>query len=139
MSKRRLKELNEFILIRKAIQGDSDAFEQLLIEHSDRLYRTAYLYVRNRDDALDVVQETAYKAFSSISQLRNEKFFLTWITKILIHCAYDIQKKRGKGVPFENEVAALSKEKNEERMDLAAAIGKLPSKHQGMYYPLLLL
>ncbi|WP_316246013.1 sigma factor [Bacillus sp. E214] len=66
--------MDELILIRKAIQGDSEAFEQLLIVHSDRLYRTAYLYVGNRDDALDVIQETAYKAFSSIKQLRHKNF-----------------------------------------------------------------
>lgn len=122
--------MDQFNLIRKAIQGDSDAFEQLLIEHTDRLYRTAYLYVKNREDALDVVQETAYKAFSSIRQLRNEKYFLTWVTKILINCAYDIQKKRRNEISSENEVAVFSRVKNEEKLDLGVAIGKLPAKHQ---------
>lgn len=122
--------MDEYNLIRKAVQGDSDAFEQLLIEHTDRLYRTAYLYVRNREDALDIVQETAYKAFSSISQLRNEKYFLTWVTKILINYAYKVQKKRRNEISSENEVATLSRVKNEEKLDLASAIGKLPSKHQ---------
>jgi RNA polymerase sigma-70 factor, ECF subfamily len=122
--------LDEMKLIRKAVQGDSDAFEQLLIEYTDRLYRTAYLYVRNREDALDVVQETAYRAFSSISELRNERYFLTWVTKILINCAYDIQKKSKNEISSENEVAAHSRGKNEEKLDLAAAIGKLPAKYQ---------
>ncbi|MBU8732881.1 sigma-70 family RNA polymerase sigma factor [Cytobacillus oceanisediminis] len=122
--------MDEYKLIRKAVQGDSEAFEQLLVEHTDRLYRTAYLYVRNREDALDVVQETAYKAFSSIHQLRNEQYFLTWITKILINCAYDVQRKRRNEISSENEVAALARIKNEEKLDLAAAIGKLPAKHQ---------
>ncbi|WP_223701097.1 sigma-70 family RNA polymerase sigma factor [Sutcliffiella deserti] len=121
--------MDEIILIRKAIQGDPEAFEHLLAKHSDRLYRTAYLYVRNREDALDVIQETAFKAFSSISQLRNEEFFLTWLTKILIHCAYDVQKKRKNVVVLEEQVA-LQREKHEERMDLTEAIGKLPEKHQ---------
>jgi RNA polymerase sigma-70 factor, ECF subfamily len=121
--------LDELNLIRKAVQGDPDAFEQLLVRHTDRLYRTAYLYVRNREDALDVVQETAYKAFSSISQLRNEEYFVTWITKILIHCAYDVQRKRGKEISSE-EVVAFSKVKNEEKLDLSDAICKLPVKHQ---------
>jgi RNA polymerase sigma-70 factor, ECF subfamily len=122
--------LDELTLIRKAVLGDAKAFEQLLIEHTDRLYRTAYLYVRNREDALDVVQETAYKAFSSISQLRNEQYFLTWVTKILIRCAYDVQKKRRNEISSESEVASLSRVKNEEKLDLAAAIGKLPANYQ---------
>ena len=122
--------MDEIKLIRKAIQGDSDAFEQLLIEHSDRLYRTAYLYVRNREDALDVVQETAYKAFSSISQLRNEQFFLTWLTKILINCAYHVQKKRKNEITSENNIAVFPRVGTEEKMDLSEAIGKLPAKYQ---------
>ena len=121
--------MDELMLIRKAIQGDSEAFEQLLIVHSDRLYRTAYLYVGNRDDALDIVQETAYKAFSSIRQLKNEEFFLTWITRILIHCAYDVQRKRKKVFPLEDQLA-IPREQNEEKMDLTEAIGKLPEKHR---------
>ncbi len=121
--------MDDLILIRKAILGDSDAFEQLLMIHSDRLYRTAYLYVGNRDDALDVIQETAYKAFSSIKQLRSEEFFLTWITRILIHCAYDIQRKR-KNVVALPEQSTLPRERLDEKMDLAEAIGKLPEKHR---------
>lgn len=121
--------MDELILIEKAIQGDSEAFGNLLSIHSDRLYRTAYLYVGNRDDALDVIQETAYKAFSSIRQLRNKEYFLTWITKILIHCAYDVQRKR-KNVVALAEQLTLPRERNEEKIDLAEAIGKLPEKHR---------
>lgn len=122
--------MDEIKLIRKAIQGDSDAFEQLLIEHSDRLYRTAYLYVRNREDALDVIQETAYKAFSSISKLRNEQYFLTWITKILINCAYQVLKKRKYEIASENNIEIFPGVMTEERLDLTVAIGKLPVKQQ---------
>ena len=121
--------MDELILIRKAIQGESKAFEQLLIVHSDRLYRTAYMYVGNRDDALDVIQETAYKAFSSIQQLRQEEFFLTWITKILIHCAYDVQKRRQNVVALAEQFT-IPREKIDEKMDLTEAIGKLPAKHR---------
>jgi RNA polymerase sigma-70 factor, ECF subfamily len=118
--------LDDFILIKKAIAGDSYAFEQLLIRHSDRLYRTAYLYVKNREDALDVVQETAYKAFSSITQLKNEKFFITWITKILIHSAYDVNKNRTKEIASEKELVSLFSDQNEQKLDLIEAIEKLP-------------
>jgi len=121
--------LDELILIRKAIQGDSEAFEQLLIIHSDRLYRTAYLYVGNREDALDVLQETAYKAFCSIKQLRNEEFFLTWITRILINCAYGVQRKR-KNVVALAEQLTIPRERIDEKMDLTEAVGKLPENYR---------
>ncbi|GAA3322675.1 hypothetical protein GCM10020331_043500 [Ectobacillus funiculus] len=41
-----------------------------------RLYRTAFLYVKkNQDDALDIVQETIYKAFISIEAIRDPRYF----------------------------------------------------------------
>lgn len=62
--------MKEIKLVKKAIKGNKKAFEQLLILHSDQLYRTAYLYVGNREDALDIVQETAYKGLLAVGQLR---------------------------------------------------------------------
>ena len=62
-------------LVKKAVAGNAKAFEMLFQKHSEQLYRTAYIYVRNKEDALDIVQETAYKAFLSIAQLRNPEYF----------------------------------------------------------------
>ncbi|MEH6938905.1 RNA polymerase, partial [Bacillus sp. JJ664] len=56
-------------LILDAINGDDEAFETIIKAESDKLYKTAILYVRNKEDALDVIQETVYKAFVSINQL----------------------------------------------------------------------
>ncbi|WP_286230888.1 sigma-70 family RNA polymerase sigma factor [Neobacillus mesonae] len=120
--------MDEIKLIRKAIKGNEKAFEKLLEIHSDRLYRTAYLYVGNREDALDVLQETAYKAFISVGQLRDERYFLTWVTKILIHCAYDVINKRKKETPAADNIIELipgKREKLDEALDLVEAIDQL--------------
>ncbi|MGV3487528.1 MAG: hypothetical protein ACO1OC_02955 [Tuberibacillus sp.] len=55
-------------LVKAAVNGDENAFEKLIKSESDRLYRTAFLYVHNKEDALDVLQETVYKAFVSINR-----------------------------------------------------------------------
>ncbi|MFC4559599.1 sigma-70 family RNA polymerase sigma factor [Virgibacillus kekensis] len=124
--------MDELKLIKKAKKGNKDCLEELLILHGDQLYRTAYLYVRNREDALDAVQETSYKAFLSIGQLKNEKFFLTWLTKILINCSYDVLKKSKKEMPLNStvELTADKREKREENLDLLEAINKLNEKHK---------
>ncbi|WP_171051014.1 sigma-70 family RNA polymerase sigma factor [Bacillus sp. BHET2] len=100
--------------------------------HSEQLYRTAYLYVRNREDALDVVQETSYKAFMSIGQLKNETFFLTWLTRILIHCSYDVLKKNKKEIPIDHisERDVDIKEKGVESLDLLEAMNQLNEKYK---------
>ncbi|GHI01142.1 sigma-70 family RNA polymerase sigma factor [Neobacillus kokaensis] len=125
--------MDELKLIRKAIKGNEKAFEKLLEIHSDRLYRTAYLYVGNRQDALDVLQEMAYRAFLAIRQLRDERYFLTWLTKILINCAYDVIKKRKKEVPAAENIIELipgKREKCDEALDLIEAINRLNEQYR---------
>ena len=61
-------------LVDLAIAGDKLAFEQLLQFESEKLYKIAYLHMRNKEDALDVLQEASYKAYISIRQLNHQLF-----------------------------------------------------------------
>ncbi|MFD1019863.1 sigma-70 family RNA polymerase sigma factor [Thalassobacillus hwangdonensis] len=121
-------------LVKKAIKGDERAFEWLVREESDKLYRTAYLYVRNKDDALDIVQEAVCKAFLSIHQLKEPAYFSTWLTKILIRTAYDFIKKQKKivltGDDFLDQIAPSESVAKEDEMDLAHAIATLDYHYQ---------
>lgn len=124
--------MKEARLVKKAVKGNGKAFEELLIIHSERLYRTAFLYAGNREDALDIVQETSCKAFQAIGQLKNDQYFLTWLTRVLIHCAYDVLKKRKKELPVEKLVELPSKSdlKVAENLDLMEAITHLKEQHR---------
>ncbi|KAA0546081.1 sigma-70 family RNA polymerase sigma factor [Bacillus sp. BGMRC 2118] len=123
--------MNESKLVRKAVKGNKEAFQQLVVLHSDRLYRTAFLYVGNREDALDVVQETTYKAYITIQRLRNEEYFLTWITKILIHCSYDVLRRRKKEVmTVDIELSTDKETKSEEHIDLIQALSELKEEYR---------
>ena len=57
------------------------------------LYRFAYYYLGNPQDAEDVVSETVLKAYEKFSTLRNEASFRPWIFKILVNQANDYLKK----------------------------------------------
>ncbi|ATP40655.1 RNA polymerase [Solibacillus sp. R5-41] len=124
--------MNERKLVKKAMKGNDEAFEELLVMHSTQLYRTAFLYVGNREDALDIVQETAYKGLIAIEQLKNEQFFLTWLTRILIHCAFDVMKKKNKEIPadeiMENSHGLL--ETKDENLDLVSAVSQLKGHYR---------
>ncbi|MEK4967103.1 sigma-70 family RNA polymerase sigma factor [Cytobacillus sp. FSL R7-0696] len=125
--------MDERSLIKRAIKGDMESLEELLLIHSDQLYRTAYLYVQNREDALDVVQEASYKAFIAIEQLKQEKYFLTWLTRILIHCAYSVLKKRNKEVRIQatHEIFKQQHEPTSEALlDLLDVIRTLKEKQK---------
>lgn len=81
-------------LVQKAISGDIQAFDSLLRNKQDKLYRTAFLYVKNKEDALDIVQETIYIAFVSINQVRQPEYFDTWLVRVLIRVATSFLKAR---------------------------------------------
>ena len=54
-----------------------------------KLYRTALTYLGNETLALDAVDEAVYKALRGRWKLRQEQFFDTWITRILINECYN--------------------------------------------------
>ncbi|WP_371682713.1 RNA polymerase sigma factor [Sporosarcina sp. PTS2304] len=61
----------------------------------------AYVYVKNPDDALDVVQEVAYQAFKKIHTLRQPAYFKTWLLKITMNCATNVVRRNKKVIQWE--------------------------------------
>ncbi|CAM3997359.1 sigma-70 family RNA polymerase sigma factor [Mesobacillus zeae] len=86
------------LLVKKAQKGNDKAFLKLFQQHEEDIYRMAYVYVKNKDDALDVVQEVAYQSFKKISTLKKPEYFKTWLMRITINCAINIVNKNKKVV-----------------------------------------
>ena len=61
---------------------------------SDMMYRVAWSILLNDADVQDALQDAALKAWEKRDKLRDEKFFRTCITCILINACYDTQRKR---------------------------------------------
>ena len=119
-------ELEEKVI--KAIKGDDNAFYELINERKGHLYRTAFTYVKNKEDALDIVSETVYKAYLSIKKLKEPRFFNTWLTRILINCSLDYIRKNKKIVSFEDYTRVdegMEDSNKEEVIDLHNALGQL--------------
>lgn len=112
-------------LVRKAQKGDDKAFLMLYQQHEAEIYRTAYLYLKNKQDALDVVQETAYQSFKSIGSLREPQYFKTWILKIAIHRAIYLLKQRSKVIPFPPEFAEQMDSSSEDDIPLSLTLQDL--------------
>jgi len=70
--------------------------------------------------------------FLSIGKLKNEQFFLTWLTKILINCSFDVLKKSNKELPLNSMIELTSDKgkKREEILDLLEAINRLDNRHK---------
>ncbi len=81
------------LLIKRAQNGDNEAFIQAINEYMPQMYKVAKSRLKNEEDIGDAVQETIISAFSSIKRLRQPAFFKTWIIKILINKCNDIFEK----------------------------------------------
>lgn len=127
-----IKEATDIKTVKKAMRGDINAYGELISVHLDYLYRTAYLYCREEDAALEIVQEAILKGFRFIKKLRKPELFTTWMTRILINASSDFYRHKVSYIAIE-EVGVKQKEEGispEERMDLHEAIGNLPEKYR---------
>lgn len=104
--------------IKKAVKGDEEAFLGLLMEYNQHLYKCAYYYLGNKEDVMDALQETAFKAFKYRKKLKKDSTNIrAWFTQILINYCRDVLKKRGKVILFENIAKVQDSAEVEEGFD----------------------
>lgn len=83
---------------KQKLKEQEERFLSLTNDNHDKLYRIAYSYVKNKDDALDIIQEAVYKGYKSYHKVKQREYEKTWITKIVINTAIDFIKKNKKVV-----------------------------------------
>ena len=79
---------------------DQTAFMTALDQASQTLFRVAWAILYNEEDCRDAMQEAALKAWQHRAGLRDERYFSTWITRILINECRTIQRKKRRLVPL---------------------------------------
>ena len=88
----RSNSLNDEQLILGAINGDLDAFNQLVLLYQDMVYNHAYSIIGDPDIAEDIAQESFLKAFQGIGSFRGGSF-RSWLLRIVTNCSYDIIRR----------------------------------------------
>ncbi len=74
------------LLIKKAQKSDKDALLQLIMAQQADYYKLAYLYMKNKDDALDVLQDMIVTLYQNISKLKKRNPFIAGARTILVNC-----------------------------------------------------
>lgn len=97
----------------------------ILLENYESYYRLAYSYVHQEADAMDIVQEGAYRAMLRAGSIKEESFAATWVYRIMINTAKNYVKKYSKRLEAwqEEQVSATEDELD---IDLKNAVEKLP-------------
>lgn len=94
-------------LLARFATGDEGALESLLGRHETRLYRIAYSYLRNRDDALDVVQETFVKLCRSAGSLGPNAEVGPWLSRVCANGAIDQWRSRKRRAGREDSLEVM--------------------------------
>ena len=93
---------------------------------SDMMYRVAWSILRNETDVQDALQDAALKAWEKRNKLREEKYFRTWVIRILINACYDTQRKHRNVVPLEKVPVQIPASAPDP--ELAIALEAVPEK-----------
>lgn len=118
-------------LVKKAKKGDSNAFSDLMELVKIQAYKMAFSYVKNEDDALDIVSDSVYKAYRSIGDLQKPEYFTTWFMRIVINSAISFLKKQQKVTYIDQYVEDINFSTKDEdlssiqRIDLYEALDTL--------------
>ena len=82
----------EISLVKKAAQGDLDAFNQLVLEYQSLAYNHAYALLGDQASAEDATQDGFIRAFQNINNFRGGSF-RAWLLKIVTNAAYDSMRR----------------------------------------------
>ena len=85
----------EEIWVRRAAQGDLEAFNELVLNFQDMAYGHARALLGDPDSAEDVVQDSFIKAFQSLNGFRGGSF-RGWLLRIVTNSAYDMLRRSGR-------------------------------------------
>lgn len=81
-------------LLTRVLEGDHDAFNQIMRNHEDRVFSVCLRIVGEREQALDATQETFLTAFRKAGQFKGDSALGTWIYRIAVNTCYDHLRKQ---------------------------------------------
>jgi RNA polymerase sigma-70 factor (ECF subfamily) len=139
MSKYEDGSLTDDQLVELVKNGDSRAFEELVVRHQKAMYYFVLRLVKNPMDAEDTVQKIFLLAFKNIRGFRLESSFKTWLYRIGINQCHNFfrENKRREYTPIEDTVLADTRTDQEENVSdkemtayLHKAVERLPNKQK---------
>ena len=83
-------------IVRRVLEGDVNAFEDLVTEHEKGVYAIAQRMTGNAEDAADMTQETFIKAYNSLASFRGDSKFSVWLYRIATNVCLDFLRSRSR-------------------------------------------
>jgi RNA polymerase sigma-70 factor (ECF subfamily) len=86
--------LDDAELLRAHIEGDPDAFGEIVRRHRDRLWAVALRTLGDREEAADAVQDALVSAYRAASRFRGDSAITTWLHRIVVNACLDRLRRR---------------------------------------------
>jgi RNA polymerase sigma-70 factor, ECF subfamily len=139
-------ELSDLELVQKCQAGEMKAFEELVSRYHQKIYLVIVGLLRNRDDAMEVAQETFFRAYRKIKSFQGGSSFYTWLYRIAVNIAIDSQRRQKRSpLDFRDTMETVLEEHDEVAKDpfgdvhdrelrekLSAAINELTPEHKAV-------
>ena len=91
-------------LVERAQQGDTKAFEMLVVKYNRRLGRLLSRFIKDEHEVNDVVQESFIKAYRALPNFRGDSAFYTWLYRISINTAKNFLANNNKRPIMASEI-----------------------------------
>ncbi len=86
----------EYLIVQQVLKGDTNAFEELVLEYEKKVYNVALRILGNSEDAADMTQEAFIKAYNSLPGFRGDSKFSVWLTRIVSNLCLDFLRSRSR-------------------------------------------
>ena len=119
--------------VKMAQKGDKEALLKLIMDKKSELFRLAYVYTENQEDAMDAMEDMIVIVYQQIGKLKKPEAFYSWCKTILVNCCKTIIRKRSKIVSLEEAeyiLADTSLDNKEPVMDVLNHLNKLRQEQQ---------
>jgi RNA polymerase sigma-70 factor, ECF subfamily len=139
-------ESSDWELVQKCQAGEIGAFQELVSRYHQKIYVVIIGLLRNREDALEVAQETFFRAYRKINSFHGGSSFYTWLYRIAVNLAIDSQRRQKRNpLDFRETMDGLFEKQNEVARDpfldvhdrelrekLVSAINDLTPEHKAV-------
>lgn len=117
-------------LVKRAVQGDADAFLTLMEEHSLSMYKVARSILKNDEDVADAIQDTILNCFEKIHTLKRPEYFKTWLIRILINECDQILRHYRKVSPQEELPEEPRQDRSLAEFEFKEMLGQVDEKYR---------
>ncbi|MEU2052918.1 RNA polymerase sigma factor SigM [Streptomyces bungoensis] len=130
-------------LLARHVEGDPDAFGEIVRRHRDRLWAVALRTLGDREEAADAVQDALVSAYRAAHTFRGQSAVTTWLHRITVNACLDRARKAAsrKTAPVDDterleqllephESASAPAERNDLHRQLLEALGTLPQEQR---------